>query len=262
MKKGLLVKSALVVLAFFAMYYGFGEWVFSFLPELLPENRYVQAVVSKFIYYSPVILISGVLFYKELPQLLGLRHSPLKSFGLALVFALPMYLLFPFFFGLNAEPEGFYIFKSSLLAAFFEELVFRVLVFGTLFVVCQWRFFPAVLLNAIVFGLGHLSQAPDISGAVMAFAVTFGGAVWFAWLYVKWDYNLYVPVFLHFLMNLSWHLFEINSGAAGGGITNVARLLTIFLSIMLTMRFAGGKQVFSWKSIRLQKPSDEKMAVG
>mgnify|MGYP003483250560 FL=1 len=61
------------------------------------------------------------------------------------------------------------------------------------------------------------------------------GAILFAWLYVEWDYNLWVPIFLHSLMNLSWHIFEMDETALGGAIPNILRGLTIFLAIVLTI---------------------------
>lgn len=61
------------------------------------------------------------------------------------------------------------------------------------------------------------------------------GAVLFAWLYIEWDENLWVPIFLHALMNLSWHLFEMDETALGGILPNVFRGLTIALAIIFTI---------------------------
>ncbi len=64
----------------------------------------------------------------------------------------------------------------------------------------------------------------------------FGGAAWFAWLYVEWRNNLWLPIGLHILMNLYWALFDIESNALGGVWANVFRGLTIALSIIYTLR--------------------------
>ena len=251
MERKKVLKSVAVVLAFLLMEYSGHSAHLSFLYNWLPEFSYLRTFIKMLVYFSPVLLVSGLLFRKKWGVVLGLKHSLLKSFGLALAFTAPLFLIFPFFFGLEPELSGLSFFRGALLAAVFEELVFRGLVFGVLFRFCGWRFLPAVMLTAVVFGLAHLYQASDAMGALLTFAVTFAGAVWFAWLYVKWDYNLFLPIFLHFLMNFSWQLFEVGTGAAGGTITNTARILTILISVFVTIRYSGMAEKFSWKNFRV-----------
>ena len=71
---------------------------------------------------------------------------------------------------------------------------------------------------------------------IAAFGVTFIGGLFFSWIYVKWDFNLWCPVGLHFFMNLSWLLFMVegNSVAAGGVVSNVFRILSVVVAIVLT----------------------------
>lgn len=80
-------------------------------------------------------------------------------------------------------------------------------------------------------------QGADLISALIVFAVTFIGALYFSWMYVEWHFNLWVPVFLHLLMNLSWYLFatEGNTSAAGGLASNIFRLISIALAITLTL---------------------------
>ena len=251
MNRKLVVKSVVLVLAFIFMQYSGHSSYLSFMYENLSGTSYLQVFVKMLVYYSPVLLVSGLLFRKGLLAVLGLKHSLLKSFGLALAFTAPLFLIFPFFFQLDNELSGLSVFRGAFLAAVFEELVFRGLVFGVLFRLCGWKFLPAVMLTAVVFGLAHLYQAADVVGALLTFAVTFAGAVWFAWLYVKWDYNLFLPIFLHFLMNFSWQLFEVEAGAAGGTVTNIGRTFTILISIFVTVRYSGVGEKFSWKNFRI-----------
>lgn len=63
------------------------------------------------------------------------------------------------------------------------------------------------------------------------------GAILFAWLYVEWNYNLWVPVFLHALMNLAWHTFEMDETALGGVLPNIFRGLTIASAILFTILY-------------------------
>jgi uncharacterized protein len=106
--------------------------------------------------------------------------------------------------------------------------------FGQLYRRAGWGFWPAILIPTIFFSLGHLYQANSIISAVAIFGVTSIGSVWFAWLYLRWD-NLWVPIALHALMNLWWYVFEVDTSALGGSLANVARVLTILLSIVLTL---------------------------
>jgi len=64
----------------------------------------------------------------------------------------------------------------------------------------------------------------------------------FAWLYVEWNYNLWVPIFLHMLMNLSWGLFSVSDNAFGGIYSNVFRIATIVLAITLTLFYKKKKR--------------------
>jgi hypothetical protein len=40
---------------------------------------------------------------------------------------------------------------------------------------------------------------------------------------------------LHALMNLWWYIFEVDTTALGGWLANIARLLTIVLSVAVTL---------------------------
>ncbi|HPR61515.1 MAG TPA: hypothetical protein PLF35_11245, partial [Prolixibacteraceae bacterium] len=60
---------------------------------------------------------------------------------------------------------------------------------------------------------------------------------WFAWLYVEWENNLWVPIFLHIFMNFSWIFFEVGSNALGGVFINIFRAVTIALTILITILY-------------------------
>ncbi len=67
------------------------------------------------------------------------------------------------------------------------------------------------------------------------FLVTFLGGILFAWTYVEWDNNLWVPIFLHKFMNLAWELFDVSDNALGDAYPNVFRTVTIALIIVITI---------------------------
>jgi hypothetical protein len=60
--------------------------------------------------------------------------------------------------------------------------------------------------------------------------------VWFAWLFIEWNDNLWLPVGMHFLMNFYWDLFNVSDTAIGGFMLNLPRVLTIALSVIFTIR--------------------------
>ena len=85
---------------------------------------------------------------------------------------------------------------------------------------------------------------------------TFMGSVFFAWLYVEWNFNLWVPVFLHMLMNLSWFIFSVSDNALGNVSSNLYRGLTIALSIILTLIYKkrkGEKLLVNRETIIIKK---------
>ncbi len=129
----------------------------------------------------------------------------------------------------------------TLVAGFFEEYFFRGFLFGILFRKLKWGFVPASILGGIIFGIGHLYQSSTLIETIGIFAITTMGAIWFSWLYTEWENNLWVPIFLHILMNLSWILFEVSDNVLGGLYTNFFRIITIALTIIITIRYHKNK---------------------
>ncbi len=132
-----------------------------------------------------------------------------------------------------ADLSALRLVQDTLLAGFMEELLFRGFLFGLLFRFCGWGFIPASMAGAVVFGLGHLYQGSSIPEVAGVYLVTAMGAVWFAWLYIEWNNNLWLPVFLQILMNFSWTLFDMSSNAIGDVFPNLFRMITIALTSYL-----------------------------
>ena len=66
-------------------------------------------------------------------------------------------------------------------------------------------------------------------------AITGVGSLISCWLFMRWQYNLWVVVGLHCGMNLWWEVFAVDDTALGGWLANGARLLTIACAILLTI---------------------------
>ena len=97
-------------------------------------------------------------------------------------------------------------------------------------------FIPSVAINGLIFGLSHLYQAHSLGDSIGIFAITFAGAIWFGWLFVEWEDNLWLPIFVHCFMNLSWDLFSTEKTAMGGLMLNLPRILTIVISVYVTVK--------------------------
>lgn len=187
---------------------------------------------------------------KETLSFLGLNGNVLKGFGVALLCVAPIYIGFLFFGAFNSDTSFAFLLRMSVFSGFIEELVFRAFMFGMLFRYAKTGFFWAVMLPALYFGVSHLYQGHDMLSSLAAFGVTFIGAVYFSWMYVEWNFNIWVPVCLHALMNGAWGLFTMEGTevAAGGLISNILRVASILLAIGITIWYKRrtGTKVFSY----------------
>ena len=140
----------------------------------------------------------------------------------------------------------------SFWAGFYEEILFRGFLFGQLFRSGRLGFFTAILLPSLLFGMCHLYQSNDLMSALLTVAVTALGSLLFGWLYVEWNYSLWVPMSLHAFMDLSWTLFPVGVGGYGatGNITvNIGRAITVILAVVITImnKKKQGRKCFDYK---------------
>src|SRR5690606_5920294 len=168
---------------------------------------------------------------------LGLSSSISTALWTSLLFTLPMFIGGLLLFKFNQHIDIENLISGTIVAGFMEELYFRGFLFGQLFRKTNLGFIPAVFFGALIFASGHLYQSQNIGELIGIFMVTFSGAVFFAWLYAEWNYNLWVPILTHTLMNLSWSLFEVDNTALGGMKANIFRGLTILIAIIFTIYF-------------------------
>lgn len=134
--------------------------------------------------------------------------------------------------------------KKTVLAGFMEEMLFRGFLFGLLFRKLKWGFIPASLPGAVIFGTAHIYQGSGMTETLGIFMVTTIGALWFAWLYIEWNDNLWVPILLHIFMNMSWTMFDVSSNALGGWQINISRIITIALTVIITIAFCKRRKCF------------------
>lgn len=136
--------------------------------------------------------------------------------------------------------------RSALLPGIAEEILFRAFLFGFLYRFAGWGFLPAALLSALIFGLEHLYQGSDAMEALGIAVLTGVGGVWWAWLFVEWRWNIWVPIAFHVLLNSYWTAFDVADNAFGGPMAVGVRLLCIAISVVVTVvvaRRRGGLRV-------------------
>lgn len=218
-------------------------------------NLQGNVLLNHFIKDVAVILValltlSIVIPVKNILQFMGLNKNPIKGLSVAIICVLPLYIVFPWLGSFNTDVTLSYIARKSLMPVFFEEFIWRAFMFGLLFRYAKIGFAGAILIPAILFGSIHIYQGHDFMSSVAAFTITLIGAIYFAWMYVEWDFNLWVPIGLHVLMNGAWLLFNVTGTevAAGGLISNVIRVISIALAITLTIYYKkrGNSKVFNY----------------
>lgn len=236
------LKISLLIIACFALYYIGSK---QFKDILLFVNGYTGLPLLSYLLTYLLIgipIFAGAYFVSKPKSLfdgLGLNGSIWTGLYLGILFTLPMFLGSALIGTIVPDVDDLAIrrvIKGTLFAGFFEELYFRAFLFGMIFRKTRIGFIPAVVIGAVVFALGHLYQSDNTTIQWGIFMVTFLGAGYFAWLYVEWNYNLWVPIFLHVCMNASWMIFDVSDNAMGGIYVNIFRLVTIAISILYTVR--------------------------
>lgn len=194
-------------------------------------TRLLTYLIAGIPIFIGTIVIAGL---RHMAEALGIAKGIWTALGLALLFTLPM--LIPAFFTFDPGKESIgTLIIDDLITGSMEELYFRGFLFGLLFRKTSFGFVLSIVFGAVLFGTGHLYQGSGFLELLGIFMVTTFGAVWFAWHYVEWNYNLWVPIFLHFLMNLSWAIAGTTTNALGNVDANVWRAITVIGSIVFTV---------------------------
>lgn len=133
-----------------------------------------------------------------------------------------------------------------------EEIVFRGLAVGGLMLLAGWRFLPAVILPALVFGIAHAAQGSSAIDTLAIVAITLIGGLVFGWLFVRWRFNLWPAIFAHVGLNALWTIFALGDTAIGGWFGNVLRLVLIGMLVAVAWRCAPASDA---KASRARTPS-------
>lgn len=220
----------------FGLYFFFDQSCFSFFHKeaaSITNSKAAGHILAYLITLIPLFMTVFFLKKKEVSlfEAIGLSGGLKKGFGLAFLCTLPLLIAFSVKFSLNKNLSLNTLIINTISSAFFEEIIYRAFLFGILYRYTRLGFLPCIFLGSLLFGVAHLYQATDFIEILEVFAVTFLGSIFFSWIYAEWNFNLWTAIFLHFLMNLYWLIFNVDDSAIGGMYANIFRFLSLFITI-------------------------------
>lgn len=138
---------------------------------------------------------------------LGMTAPVAPALAFAAIASAPMLIAFAIGFSINREMTFLSVGVGCFIAPWAEEVIFRGYLFRQLYQRAKLGFWVSALLPSILFAAGHAYQAKDFMELTGVLVITGLGSVLGCWLYVRWNYNLWVVVALHSAMNLWWEFF-------------------------------------------------------
>jgi membrane protease YdiL (CAAX protease family) len=239
-------RKAAIVLIVFALAVMSRSLVFSWHPykelyQSLPEVlQWLEQPVRWFLICWLGLLLVHRSSLADALRRLGLAGSASRAMLFCFIACSPM-LIGPLIVGSVSS-------EWSLLSLLFyagiwplaEEILYRGYAFKQFYEGAHLGFWPSALITGLVFGLVHLGQASvqslSLSGEIGTVAIISIGGIVYAWLFKRWEFNLWVPFGMHMFMNLWWNLFDLSDTPLGDWGANVLRLLTIVLAVILTIK--------------------------
>lgn len=165
---------------------------------------------------------------------LGLGAPILPAVGLTLFASTPVLVTFALTRKLGIEQSAPSFLFLTILSPFVEELEFRGFGFWQLRRRAGWPFWLAILLPAILFGLGETELGQGWKQVAIIFLLTGAGSAVFSWFLEQWQ-NLWVLFGLHFLMDFCWGIFSASNAPLGGWFPFALQIATIMLAVLLTL---------------------------
>lgn len=243
MSRNKVLQSLLVILVFLCALYG--RRLFHLTGLVSFDSPVLKMIYSYSWWVIPTTVAVGALYgFKNVLKEFCLDKRMLFGLAFSLLATSPMLISSAVLGTLDADIDLLMLLKKTLFAGFMEEFLFRGFLFGILFRKLGWGFIPASAIGATIFGLSHLYQGSGVGQLVGIFSITFIGSAWFAWLFIEWKENLWIPIFLHGFMNLSWTLFNMSDNALGDTYSNIFRVATIALTVIATIEYNKRKDKF------------------
>jgi membrane protease YdiL (CAAX protease family) len=233
-------RSAIVIICF--LLYTNSKYLFGYV--LFGKNNWNSFSIEVRL---TIMLISAIIF-ACLAKYLITKKVNLKDFGLnlsdlpngllvATICVIPQLIGLGFNSNWDFELSGRIFYRDLILAGFGEEFIYRAFLFGLLFYYAGWGFLSAGIFTGLFFGWGHLYQAVDFNSAISVFLFSAGASLGFSWFYYAWK-SLWMVLFLHAFMDITWDGFNVQTNVTGDLWINVARFTTLFMAILFSIRKA------------------------
>lgn len=192
----------------------------------------------------PIVVAALVAGPRRWASALGLDGSIWIAAKLGLISTAVLPITYAVIAPLSSDDILQEIVRGAIFAGIGEEIFYRGMLFGLLFRFAGWGFLPAALLGATIFGIGHFYQGNSVLEFLGIFGITAIAAIWWSWMYIEWDNNIWVPVGLHILMNGYFAIFDVAGGTLGSWSFFFIRAIVVLISIGLTLRHAKTRGYF------------------
>ncbi|MCF7750870.1 CPBP family intramembrane metalloprotease [Bacillus subtilis subsp. subtilis] len=170
---------------------------------------------------------------QSLVRELGLAGNGWQGPAIVLLATLPCWAGLWWLGGVSPEWSVRSLLMLAVLFPLAEEVIFRGL--GFIFVRRQlrWRWWPAALLQALVFGAIHWWSFGGGGGvALQVLAMTSVGGVVFAALCSLDRNTVWSAVVLHVSLNMAWNVMQVSERTAIGWQGNTLRLSAALLAVL------------------------------
>jgi len=241
-KNAVIVITILIFGCFVPTYIQSTNWYATLVSDWIYEVRVLAKPMSRLIL---VVLSTWFLLGihpKQQPRAFGLQpgwRNFAFAIALGVLFSLPM-LIVGLLGGINEDLVLRSLHFKSLGPGFFEEFFFRAFAFGLLVKLAKWRVWPAAIFTGIIFGLAHvhlsLVQEMNITNQLGWIAVLAAAGAFYAWIYASWDFNLWIPITMHTLLDLCWALFNMDQSPLGSFGLFASTTLVFMIPSIVTIR--------------------------
>ncbi len=238
-----IVLISVLVIGVYFIQDNFGRWPYYYFRPDIPLG-WPRLVTHAFLFYGiwtvlvPILVALLVAGPRRWASAIGLDGSIWTAAKVGLIATAILPIAYGLIAPLSSDNIIYEIIRGAILPGIGEEILYRGMVFGLLFRFAGWGFLPASLLGATIFGIGHFYQGNSMLEFLGIFGITAIAAVWWSWMYIEWDNNIWVPAGLHILMNGYFAIFDVANGTLGSWSFFAIRAVVVLITIGLTILHA------------------------
>lgn len=231
---------ALVAIGAGVLAYGLLEILFRFALFWALSTAYplqVREMVLKALWVAVGVAALMVAHRTGLPGALseaGLARSPWRAIGVGAIAVAPVAAVFVWLFPFDPAVSLIGLWMTAIVRPLSEEVLLRGVLFAQLHRRAGWPFAVAVLVSIEPYVWGHLLHATAggaLAAAIAVNAIRVTRAAVFAWLLVRWDYNLWFVIALHAFIDLARYVFAIDPFEVSLG----AQIVVLAIAVAITV---------------------------